>query len=202
MPDVSLLTLLFLVIAAFAAGWIDAVVGGGGLIQLPAMLLGLPNASPAQILSTNKISSLFGTTTSAVTFGVKVRPDRRTVLPLAILAGLGAAAGALVATRIPMSWFKPIVLVLLVAVAIYTAMKPSLGVRDRTALRRPRPLPRGRACVGVLIGFYDGAVGPGTGSFLIFALVGLLGLQLPAGEREGEDRQRGHEPGRDRSCSR
>ena len=79
MPDVSLWTLVFLVIAAFAAGWIDAVVGGGGLLQLPAMLLGLPNASPAQILSTNKISSLFGTATSAVTFGVKVRPVFRIV---------------------------------------------------------------------------------------------------------------------------
>ncbi|MFG1908175.1 sulfite exporter TauE/SafE family protein [Kribbella sp. NPDC048928] len=177
MPDVSLLTLLFLVIAAFAAGWIDAVVGGGGLLQLPAMLLGLPNASPAQILSTNKISSLFGTSTSAITFGVKVRPDRRTVLPLAVLAGVGAAAGAVVATRIPMSWFKPIVLVLLVLVAIYTAMKPSLGAR--TALRfdgRNHYLAAGG--VGVLIGFYDGAVGPGTGSFLIFALVGLLGYNF------------------------
>jgi uncharacterized membrane protein YfcA len=148
-PDISLWTLLFLVIAAFAAGWIDAVVGGGGLLQLPAMLLGLPNASPAQILSTNKISSLCGTTTSAVTFGVKVRPDRKTVLPLAILAGLGAATGALVATKIPMSWFKPIVLVLLVVVGIYTAMKPSLGAR--TALRfdgrdhYPRGADRGRA---------------------------------------------------------
>jgi uncharacterized membrane protein YfcA len=172
-----LLTLVLLVIAAFAAGWIDAVVGGGGLLQLPAMLLGLPNASPAQILSTNKISSLFGTSTSAITFGVKVRPDRRTVLPLAILAGVGAAAGALVATRIPMSWFKPIVLVLLVLVAIYTAMKPSLGAR--TALRfdgRNHYLAAGG--VGVLIGFYDGAVGPGTGSFLIFALVGLLGYNF------------------------
>jgi uncharacterized membrane protein YfcA len=172
-----LLTLVFLVIAAFAAGWIDAVVGGGGLLQLPAMLLGLPNASPAQILSTNKISSLFGTSTSAITFGVKVRPDRRTVLPLAILAGVGAAAGALVATRIPMSWFKPIVLVLLVLVAIYTAMKPSLGAL--TALRfdgRNHYLAAGG--VGMLIGFYDGAVGPGTGSFLIFALVGLLGYNF------------------------
>lgn len=177
MPDVSLLTLVFLVIAAFAAGWIDAVVGGGGLLQLPAMLLGLPNASPAQILSTNKISSLCGTTTSAITFGVKVRPDRRTVLPLAILAGVGAAAGALVATRIPMSWFKPIVLVLLVLVAIYTAMKPSLGAR--TALRFDgRNHYLAAAGVGVLIGFYDGAVGPGTGSFLIFALVGLLGYNF------------------------
>ena len=177
MPDVSLWTLGLLVIAAFAAGWIDAVVGGGGLIQLPAMLLGLPGATPAQILSTLKIASLCGTTTSAVTFGVKVRPDRRTVIPLTILAGLGAAAGALVATRIPMSWFKPIVLVLLIGVAIYTALKPALGVR--TALRfagRDHYVAAG--VVGVLIGFYDGAVGPGTGSFLIFALVGFLGYNF------------------------
>ncbi|GAB3820603.1 TSUP family transporter [Kribbella italica] len=176
-PDISLWTIVFLVVAAFSAGWIDAVVGGGGLIQLPAMLLGLPNASPAQILSTNKISSLCGTATSAVTFGVKVRPDRRTVIPLTILAGLGAAGGALVATKIPMSWFKPIVLVLLIGVAIYTALKPSLGAR--TALRwdgRRHYVAAG--AVGLLIGFYDGAVGPGTGSFLIFALVGLLGYNF------------------------
>ena len=177
MPDVSLWTLVFLVIAAFAAGWIDAVVGGGGLLQLPAMLLGLPNASPAQILSTNKISSLCGTATSAVTFGVKVRPDKKTVLPLAILAGLGSAVGALVATRIPMSWFKPIVLVLLIGVAIYTALKPSLGAR--TALRFDgRDHYVAASGIGVLIGFYDGAVGPGTGSFLIFALVGFLGYNF------------------------
>jgi uncharacterized protein len=176
-PDVSLLTILLLVLAAFAAGWIDAVVGGGGLIQLPAMLLGLPNASPAQILSTNKISSLFGTATSAVTFGIKVKPDRRTVLPLAGLAAIGAAGGAVVATRIPMAWFKPIVLVLLIGVAIYTWLKPDLG--SATILRfdgRAHYLAAG--LVGLLIGFYDGAVGPGTGSFLIFALVGLMGYNF------------------------
>ncbi|WP_328322766.1 TSUP family transporter [Kribbella sp. NBC_00382] len=177
MPDISVWTLVFLVVAAFSAGWIDAVVGGGGLIQLPAMLLGLPNASPAQILSTNKISSLFGTTTSAVTFGIKVKPDRRTVLPLAGLAAIGAAGGALVATQIPMTWFKPIVLVLLIGVALYTWFKPDLG--SATVLRLD-----GRAhyvaasLVGLLIGFYDGAVGPGTGSFLIFALVGLMGYNF------------------------
>lgn len=108
---------------------------------------------------------------------MKVRPDRKTVVPLAILAGLGAAAGALVATKIPMSWFKPIVLVLLVMVAIYTAMRPSLGAR--TALRFDgRDHYVAASAVGVLIGFYDGAVGPGTGSFLIFALVGFLGYNF------------------------
>lgn len=177
MPDLSWWTTGFLVVVAFSAGWIDAVVGGGGLLQLPALLLGLPNASPVQILSTNKISSLFGTTTSAVTFGVKVKPDVRTVLPLAALAGLGSAAGALVATQIPISWFKPIVLLLLIGVAIYTWLKPALGAA--TALRfegHQHYLAAG--AVGVLIGFYDGAVGPGTGSFLIFALVGLLGYNF------------------------
>jgi len=176
-PDVSLWTVVFLVVAAFSAGWIDAVVGGGGLIQLPAMLLGLPNASPAQILSTNKISSLFGTTTSAVTYGLKVKPDRRTVLPLAGLAGLAAAGGALVATRIPMAWFKPIVLVLLIGVGLYTWLKPDLG--SATILRFDGGSHYVAAgAVGALIGFYDGAVGPGTGSFLIFALVGLMGYNF------------------------
>jgi uncharacterized membrane protein YfcA len=176
-PDPSFWTTVFLVVAAFSAGWIDAVVGGGGLIQLPAMLLGLPNALPAQILSTNKISSLFGTTTSAVTFGIKVRPDSRTVLPLAGLAALGSAAGALVATRIPMSWFKPIVLVLLIGVAIYTWRKPTLGAVTMLRFDGHRHYLVAGA-VGVLIGFYDGAVGPGTGSFLIFALVGLMGYNF------------------------
>ena len=81
------------------------------------------------------------------------------------------------ATKIPMSWFKPIVLVLLIGVAIYTAMKPSLGAR--TALRFDgRDHYVAASVVGVLIGFYDGAVGPGTGSFLIFALVGFLGYNF------------------------
>jgi len=94
--DPSLTTALLLALAGFVAGWVDAVVGGGGLIQLPAILLGLPGASPAQVLATNKFASIFGTATSSVTYYRRVRPDLRTALPMAAVAYVGAIGGALV----------------------------------------------------------------------------------------------------------
>ena len=160
--------------AAFLAGWGDAVVGGGGLVQLPALLLGFPQATPAQILATNKFGSIWGTATAAVTYGRRVRPDVRTAVPMAAVAFLGAIGGALVGLHIPKAAFNPIIFVMLIAVGAYTLFKPSLGTA--TALRwngiRHTSAAMG---VGFAIGGYDGALGPGTGSFLVFALVGLLG---------------------------
>ena len=98
-----------------APGWIDAVVGGGGLVQLPALLVGLPGATPAQLLATNKFGSIFGTATSSVTYYRRVRPDLRTALPMAAVAYVGAIGGALIGLHIPKSAFNPIILVLLVA---------------------------------------------------------------------------------------
>ena len=96
MPDPDLTTLALMAVAAFSAGWIDAVVGGGGLIQLPALLLGFPGATPAQLLATNKFGSIFGTATSSLTYVRRVRPDLRTALPMAGVAFLGAVGGALI----------------------------------------------------------------------------------------------------------
>src|SRR6476620_2029352 len=120
-------------LAGFGAGWIDAVVGGGGLVQLPALLLGFPGASPAQLLATNKVASIFGTTTSSVTYWRRVRPDLRTALPMAAVAYVGSAGGALIGLHIPKSAFNPIILVLLVLVGSYTIFKPDLG---RESIRR------------------------------------------------------------------
>ena len=170
--DVGLLLLMAL--AGFAAGWVDAVVGGGGLIQLPALVLGFPGATPAQLLATNKISSIFGTATSSVTYVRRVRPDLRTTLPMGAVAFLGAIGGALIGLHIPKSAFNPIILVMLVVVGAYTLLKPDLG--RVTSLRYAGVRHTSTAMlVGFLIGVYDGALGPGTGSFLVFALVGLLG---------------------------
>lgn len=171
-PEVTLL--LLMVLAGFAAGWVDAVVGGGGLIQLPALVLGFPGASPAQLLATNKISSIFGTATSSITYVRRIRPDLRTALPMAFVAFLGAIGGALIGVRIPKEAFNPIILVMLVLVGAYTVFKPSLGTV--TALRYAGVRHTATAMVvGFVIGVYDGALGPGTGSFLVFALVGLVG---------------------------
>lgn len=174
MPDLDLITLLLMALAGFGAGWVDAVVGGGGLVQLPALLLGFPGASPAQLLATNKVASIFGTTTSSITYWRRVRPDLRTALPMAAVAYLGAVGGALLGLHIPKSAFNPVILVMLVVVGAYTVARPSLG--HETALRFDGHRHTGVAMLtGFVIGVYDGALGPGTGSFLVFALVGLMG---------------------------
>jgi uncharacterized protein len=175
--DPTLTTLAFLGAAAFAAGWIDAVVGGGGLIQLPALLVGLPGASPAQLLATNKFGSIFGTATSSITYYRRVRPDLRTALPMAAVAYVGAVGGALIGLHIPKAAFNPIILVLLVLVGAYTILKPDLG---KESIRRYDGARHTVLAMitGFVIGVYDGGLGPGTGSFLVFALVGLLGYNF------------------------
>lgn len=172
--ELSLQLLLFLAVAGFTAGWVDAVVGGGGLIQLPALLLGFPGASPVQILATNKLGSICGTTTSSITYFRRVRPDLRTALPLALAALGGSVCGALLASRIPAAAFDPIILLVLIGVGAYTLLKPDLGSVSALRFSGRRHLAVA-ALVGFTIGAYDGILGPGTGSFLVFALVGLLG---------------------------
>ncbi|HYN29921.1 MAG TPA: TSUP family transporter [Dermatophilaceae bacterium] len=175
MSDPTATTLALLGLAAFLAGWVDAVVGGGGLVQLPALLIGLPGASPAQVLATNKLSSVGGTSVSAVTYVRRVGVDWRTALPMAALAYLGAVGGALIGLHIPKAAFQPVVLVLLVAVGAYTLLRPDLGsVTERRWSGGRHTL--AAALVGLVVGVYDGALGPGTGSFLVFALVGLIGF--------------------------
>ncbi len=173
--DLPTLTLVLLVLAAFAAGWVDAVVGGGGLIQLPALLLGLPSsAPPAAVLGTNKLSSVFGTATSSLTYALKIKPDWRTVLPLVLSAALGSAGGAQLAKFLPREYFTPIVLVALVGVGLYTWRRPQLGLVS--ARKHDGSAHYGRtAAIGVGVGAYDGFLGPGTGSFFVILLVGVLG---------------------------
>ncbi len=177
MDDPTLTVLALLGLAALTAGFVDAVVGGGGLIQLPALLLGLPGASPVQILATNKLASICGTTVSSATYYRRVRPDPRTFGPLMLLAFVGSALGAFVASLIPRAAFDPIVLVVLVLVGAYVVVKPSIG--GATELRFAGHRHTAAAMVtGLAVGFYDGALGPGTGSFFVFTLVGLLGYSF------------------------
>ena len=172
--DLSLTTGLFLLAASFFAGFIDAIAGGGGLIQLPALLIGLPKSDTAEVLGTNKLSSVFGTTTAAALYRKQIKPDPKILLGMGVPAFFGSAAGAALASRIPTSSMRPMVLVLLITVAIYTWFKPDLGKFENL-----RHLPKRRiqiaAFAGVVIGFYDGIFGPGTGSFLMLILVASLG---------------------------
>ena len=172
--ELSLATGLFLLSASFLAGFVDSIAGGGGIVQLPALLIGLPNSPAAEVLGTNKLSAVFGTSTAAALYRKQIKPDPRVLLGMAIPAFFGSAAGALLASRIPTSSMRPMILVLLIAVAIYTWLKPDLG-----KLENLRHVPKQRiqigAIAGAAIGFYDGIFGPGTGSFLMLILVATLG---------------------------
>lgn len=171
--ELTVTVVLLLVLAGFLAGWIDAVVGGGGLVQLPALLL-VPGLSPVQALATNKLASIMGTSVSAATYYRRVHPDMRTATPMALAALLGAGGGALLASSLPASVFRPVILVALVAVAVYTVARPQLGRSTSLRWADHRHL-TGALALGGGIGFYDGLLGPGTGTFLVIGLVAVLG---------------------------
>lgn len=168
--------LLLLLFVAFCAGWLDAVVGGGGLLQLPALLL-VPGMTPLQALATNKLASVFGTATSSVSYYRSVRPSLRTALPMAAIALMGSFGGASVASRLPSEVFRPIIVVALIVVAVITVFKPGMGAVTKLKHRGSRHVVLA-AIAGAAIGFYDGMLGPGTGTFLVFALVGVLGYDF------------------------
>lgn len=178
-PEIDALAVVLLILAGLTAGWVDAVVGGGGLIQLPALLL-VPGVSPVQALATNKLGSIMGTSVSSLTYYRRVHPDLRTAAPMALAAFAAAIGGAALASQIPDALFTPIILGACVAVAAWTIARPSVG--RSTELRWEGRRHVGAAlAVGAVIGAYDGLLGPGTGSFLVISLVGVLGYAfLPA----------------------
>ena len=175
-PDV--ITILLLAVAAGAAGWVDAVTGGGGLIQLPSLLIAMPNGAPAEALGTNKLSSIIGTSAAATTYLRNTRLDLRTALPMALAAFMGAGLGATLASRIPAASFRPIILVMLIAVWLWTWLRPAMGTVENLRWEGQRRHYVVAVVAGLGIGFYDGLIGPGTGSFLLIVLVAGLGLSF------------------------
>ena len=173
----SVANFIFLALAAGFAGFVDAVAGGGGLVQLPALLIGISDKPIPMILGTNKIPSIFGTSTAAISYFKKVKPDLRLTGAMAGPALIGSVAGAHLASHFPTSVFHPLILTLLVLVGIYTWRKPNLGLNEELRHTPVKRLWIVAAC-GLLIGFYDGIFGPGTGTFLVFLLVIVVGYEF------------------------
>ena len=169
--------LLLLCAFSMAAGFVDAVVGGGGLIQLPAALLLLPGVPFPTLLGTNKFASFFGTSMAVQRYSRHVAIEWRTVAPAAVAAFLFAFLGSRAVTLLDPAILRPLVLVLLVVVAIYVFLVKDLGLvhQPKHAPRKTRWL---ALAIGSALGFYDGFFGPGMGSFLIFAFVGILGFDF------------------------
>lgn len=166
--------LVWLCMAAFAAGFIDAIVGGGGLIQTPATLVILPNYPVATLLGTVKIPSFSGTAIAAWQYSKRVQLNVRLLLAVAGLAFIGSLMGSRLASLLSNQVFKPIILILLIAVAIYTYTNKNFGLQSAKNIDKQKALISG-LCMGLLIGFYDGFIGPGTGSFLILVFIALIG---------------------------
>jgi len=166
---------IFLAIASGFAGFVDAMAGGGGLIQLPALLVGLPNKDLPLILGTNKVPSIFGTAAAARNYFKNIKPDIPLTITMMVPAFAGSMAGAALAATIPKEFFKPFLVFLLLVVAIYTWRKPELGMNENLKYTNRKRLVI-VAVIGLLIGFYDGIFGPGTGTFLVFFLVSAIGF--------------------------
>ena len=165
---------LFLAIASGFAGFVDAMAGGGGLIQLPALIVGLPNKELPLILGTNKVPSIFGTAAAARNYFKNIKPDIPLTLSMMGPAFIGSMGGASLAAAVPKDFFKPFIVCLLIAVDIYTWVKPELGMNENLKYTHKKRLAI-VALIGLLIGFYDGIFGPGTGTFLVFFLVSGIG---------------------------
>ncbi|RSK43938.1 sulfite exporter TauE/SafE family protein [Hymenobacter rigui] len=174
---ISAFTLALVCGAAFLAGLVDAIVGGGGLIQLPAMLLLLKGVPTPTILGTGKVSSLMGTAAAFRRYAGQVPIQWRAVAPAAGVAGVFSFLGARVVSQLPQELLPKLVLGLLVVIAVYTFWRKDFGSLHAPKLP-PRREPLYGALVGMVIGFYDGFFGPGTGSFLLFAFVGLFGFDF------------------------
>lgn len=167
-----------LMVAATAAGWVDAVVGGGGLILLPAILLVAPQLTPQAALATNKMTAVFGTFAAVITFSRRIALDWRMLVPAGALAAIASAAGAAAVSLIDRDLFIPIIMVVLIAVAALVTARPTIG----SAAGSHAPSKRKTLTVVFLaaggFGFYDGILGPGTGTFFIIAFATLLGTEF------------------------
>lgn len=168
---------LLLGVAAFSAGLVDAVVGGGGLIQLPTMFSVFPNMAPATLIGTNKLASIFGTSVAAVSYARRVAIAWSVAAPAAIAALVFAFLGAYTVTQVSAEFMRLLLPIVLVAVAAYTFARKDFGsvhapvhsgVKEQSLA----------LLVGCGIGFYDGFFGPGTGSFLVFLFVRIFGFDF------------------------
>ena len=167
-----------LMVAAFAAGWVDAVVGGGGLILLPAILVVAPQLSAQAALATNKMTAVFGTGAAVVTFARRIPLDWRVMAPAGATAAIASACGAAAVSLIDRDLFIPIIMVVLIGVAVLVTARPTIGT-----IAADRPPTRSKFVLVVFLaaggfGFYDGILGPGTGTFFIIAFATLLGTEF------------------------
>jgi len=168
---------LLTALAGFAAGLIDSIVGGGGLVLTPAMLNLHPGLNILQASGTQRTSSIMGTSVAAWNYLRKIHIERRILLPACAAAMAASAIGVQFAKRLDPELLKWTVLAICVILAVYTVFRKDLGLKED---RRFHPKHESLAAlsIGTATGFYNGLIGPGTGTIMVFAFVSFLGLDF------------------------
>jgi len=169
--------LLIVSVASLMAGFVDAIVGGGGLILVPALFAVFPTTHPATLFGVNKGASIWGTAVATGQYARRVRLRWAALLPAAATGFLGAFGGAWLVTVVDPGFLRKALPVVLVAVLTYTLLKKDLG-RHHTPRLSGHAETLAACCIGGTLGFYDGFFGPGTGSFLVFLFVRWLGYDF------------------------
>ena len=169
--------IILLCLAAFLAGFVDAIVGGGGLIQTPVAMILLPNLAVSTLIGSLKIPSFSGTALAARQYLRKVEMNWKLLSIMAIVAFASAFLGSSLLTKVHNDFMKPLLLVVLSLIAIYTFSKKNFGQHQAKNLSHNKQLFLA-IIISICIGFYDGFIGPGTGSFLVLAFVSVLGFDF------------------------
>jgi len=175
--SMEIYTFIILCLAAFAAGFVDAVVGGGGLLQTPVGLIVMANESVSTVIGTLKVPAFCGTAMAARQYLKQVALKFRLLLVMSVVAFLASFAGSWLLTRVGNEFMKPILLVVLVGIAAYTFLKKDFGQLTQKN-QTPNTMMWYSLLMAVVIGFYDGFIGPGTGSFLVLGFIILLGFDF------------------------
>lgn len=173
-----MLSVIILCLFAFTAGFVDAVSGGGGMIQLPAMFILQPQLSLVQTLATNKMCSFSGTSVAAARYIKQVHIDWKHISPAIIASFVASFAGALLVSYIHKEQFMPFIICALVIVLAYTVLKKQLGMQHVVKTLSPTRHLLYAIATGGVLGLYEGLIGPGTGSFLVFAFILLFGYDF------------------------
>ena len=171
--------IIILCLASFGAGFVDSIVGGGGLIQLPVLMMVLPQYPVVTLLGTNKLVSVTGTAFSAYRFSRHIPFIRTIIIPAILSAFLFSFLGAYTVSIMSNEFLKPFFMVLLFCVFLLTIRNKTFGLVDHdhnVVIPAWKPI-----VIGSILGFYDGFFGPGTGTFLIIAFVGLMGMTFVQG---------------------
>ena len=169
--------IIILCIAAFVAGFVDSIVGGGGLIQTPVTLITLPDYPLATLLGTTKIPGITGTSIAALQYALKVKIRWKLLALMCSIALIAAFTGSFTVSHISNSFIKPVFFCILIIVAVYTFSKKDFGISVHQSISPKREM----AYAGIfalLIGFYDGFIGPGAGSFMVLFFISILGFDF------------------------